>query len=321
LLFPSDQPTIRLMEKTPPFTADSVPDLKGKTALVTGANSGLGYELALVLARRNARVIFASRDPGKGQKAVEALKQLVPGAEIDLRVLDLSDLESVCSFCEGVVASYKSLDFLFNNAGVMALPYRQTKQGFEMQLGTNHLGHFALTGRLLPLWKAAPAARLITTSSIVHKMGRINFDNLDGQKGYNPWTAYAQSKLANLLFAYELDRKLKASGSSALSLASHPGMSYTNLVSVGPEMKGAVLEKNVSSFFVKLVAQTAAQGTLPGLYAAVTTELKGGEYVGPDGWLEMKGYPVVVSSSKRSYEEDAAHRLWEVSEQRTGLSF
>lgn len=321
MLFPSLQPHIRLMEKTPPFTADSVPDLKGKTALVTGANSGLGYELALVLARKNAHVIFASRDAGKGQKAVEALKQAVPGADIDLRLLDLSDLESVRAFCEALVASHKSLDFLFNNAGVMALPYRQTKQGFEMQLGTNHFGHFALTGRLLPLLKAAPAARLITTSSVMHKMGRVDFDNLDGLKSYNPWTAYAQSKLANLLFAYEVDRKLKASGSKVLSLASHPGMSYTNLVSVGPEMKGAVVEKNVSSFFVKLVAQTAAQGTLPGLYAAVATELKGGEYVGPDGLLEMKGYPVVVSSSKKSYEEDAARRLWEVSEQRTGVTF
>jgi NAD(P)-dependent dehydrogenase (short-subunit alcohol dehydrogenase family) len=188
-------------------------------------------------------------------------------------------------------------------------------------LGTNHFGHFALTGRLLPLLKAAPAARLITTSSVMHKMGRIDFDNLDGLKSYNPWTAYAQSKLANLLFAYEVDRKLKASGSKVSSLASHPGMSYTNLVSVGPEMKGAVVEKNVSSFFVKLVAQTAAQGTLPGLYAAVATELKGGEYVGPDGLLEMRGYPVVVSSSKKSYEEDAARRLWEVSEQRTGVTF
>jgi hypothetical protein len=235
--------------------------------------------------------------------------------------LDLADLQSVRRFAEEFLARHNKLHVLCNNAGVMALPYRKTTDGFEMQIGTNHLGHFALTGHLLRRLLDTPGARVVTVSSGAHRVGRIRFDDLNWEKGYRKWLAYGQSKLANLLFAYELQRRLDAAGAQLISVACHPGYAATNLQLAGPRMEGSSLMEFLSQLSNRLVAQSAAMGALPTLYAATAPDVRGGDYIGPDGLFENWGYPKKVRSNRQSHDHEAARRLWEISERLTGVRY
>jgi NAD(P)-dependent dehydrogenase (short-subunit alcohol dehydrogenase family) len=286
------------------WTAADIPDQTGRTHVVTGANSGLGQVIATELARAGANVIVACRDTAKGERAASAM----PG-NAEVRHLDLSDLASVRAFAAGL----GDIAVLVNNAGVMATPQRRTKDGFELQIGTNHLGHFALTGLLL----GRIADRVVTMSSGAHRMGRIDLDDLNwDRRRYQRWGAYGQSKLANLLFTYEFQRQLTATGSSRQALAAHPGYAATNLQSHTDSIQDAVM-----GITNRLFAQSADMGALPALYAATVPSIPGGSFVGPDGPLEQRGYPKIVKSSKRSYDEITAAGLWTSSEQLTGVTF
>jgi NAD(P)-dependent dehydrogenase (short-subunit alcohol dehydrogenase family) len=305
----------------PGWSEADIPDLSGKTIVITGANSGLGFEAAMALAGKGAQVVLACRDQAKGRAAEEQIRARHPRAATALMPLDLCSLADIRRFADAARAAYPSIDVLMNNAGVMALPYRQTADGFEMQFGTNHLGHFALTGLLLDRLLAAPGARIVTVSSGAHRMGRIRFDDLHGQQRYRKWPAYAQSKLANLLFAYELQRRLSAAGAAAISVAAHPGYAATNLQAAGPKMLGSSFLERVMDLGNRLFAQSAAMGALPQLYAAVAPAVRGGEYYGPSSIGELWGPPRVVTSTARSRDEGAARRLWEVSEELTGVTY
>ena len=258
------------------WTAEQIPDQDGRTAVVTGANSGLGLAVSRELARHGARVVLACRNAGKGAQAKRAIETAVPAAQLELKALDLGELASVASFAENFCAEHDGLDLLINNAGVMAPPRRETKDGFELQLGTNLLGHFALTARLIGTMQERADARVVTVSSNAHKMGRINFDDLQSQRRYSRWGAYAQSKLADLLFALELDRRLRAAGSQVKSLAAHPGYAATNLQTAAPPLLDALVMRVTNV----LVAQNADMGALPTLYAATEPGLPGGSYIG-----------------------------------------
>ncbi len=303
------------------WLAQQIPDQAGKLVVITGANSGLGFEEATVLASRGARVVLAVRDMRKGDRAAEAIRRGVPGADLELRPLDLASLASVRGFAADFARAYDRLDILINNAGVMAIPRRTTADGFEMQFGTNHLGHFALTGLLLPLLLRAPAGRVATMSSGMHLFGKMNFEDLQGERSYGKWTAYAQSKLANLLFAYDLQRRLAAAGSAAISVAAHPGYAATNLQAIGLEMEGARLWARIMPAANRVFAQSAAMGALPMLYAATSPDVRGGDYLGPDGLLGQSGFPKKVASNARSHDRAAAARLWAISEQLTGVGY
>jgi NAD(P)-dependent dehydrogenase (short-subunit alcohol dehydrogenase family) len=297
------------------WTADRIPDQSGRVALVTGANSGLGLVTARELARGGARVVMACRNEAKGKEAVRAVEALAPGGEVELESLDLASLDSVRAFAERVLERHPAMDLLINNAGVMATPRRETADGFELQLGTNHLGHFALTGLVLDALEGRGDARVVTLSSGAHRGGRIAFDNLAGRRHYFRWSAYSQSKLANLMFALELDRRLRATGSAIKSLAAHPGWSATNLQSVGPPKLDALLMAPVNRYY----AQSDEMGALCILYAATEPGLEGGTYIGPEGMGEMKGHPKRVAPSRTARNEEQARRLWEVSEELTGV--
>jgi NAD(P)-dependent dehydrogenase (short-subunit alcohol dehydrogenase family) len=304
------------------WTASDVPDQSGRRAVVTGANSGLGLNVARELARAGARVVMAVRDTTKGAAALERLRREVPGADAQVRALDLADLESVRAFASGID---EPVDLLVNNAGVMALPHRRTRDGFEMQLGTNHLGHFALTGLLLPRLlnrsrDGGDDARVVTVSSGAHRMGRMNWNDLQSERRYQRWLAYGQSKLANLLFTLELQRRADAAGAPLRSVAAHPGYAATNLQFQSAQMEGSALKARVNALGNRLFAQSDEQGALPLLYAA-TTDLPGGAFAGPDGRGEMRGHPRLVGMSGRASDPDAARRLWEVSQQLTGVTF
>ena len=297
------------------WTTADIPDQSGRLAIVTGANSGLGLVTARELARAGARVVMTSRNEAKGEEALRAVEVLAPGAELELEQLDLASVDSVRAFAERVRERHPKIDLLINNAGVMAPPRRETADGFELQFGTNHLGHFALTGLLLDTLEGQEDARVVTLSSSAHRGGRIAFDNLEGRRRYFRWSAYGQSKLANLMFALELDRRLRAAGSTIKSLAAHPGWAATKLQSTGPPTLDALLMAPVNRFF----AQDADMGTLPTLYAATEPGLEGGLYIGPDGVGEMRGHPTRVSPSKAARDETVARMLWEVSEEMTGV--
>jgi NAD(P)-dependent dehydrogenase (short-subunit alcohol dehydrogenase family) len=299
------------------WTAEQIPDQTGRTAVVTGANSGLGLVAARDLARAGAEVVLACRNTEKGEIAVESIRAGVTGAWVAVEELDLSSLASVRDFAERFGAGHESLDLLINNAGVMAPPRRQTADGFELQFGTNHLGHFALTGLLLGRMQGREDARVVTVSSTAHKLGSIDFDDLQRERHYFRWTAYGQSKLANVLFARELDRRLRAAGSTVSSMAAHPGYSATNLQSAGPPP----LDRIVMAVSNRLLAQSAEMGALPELYAATRPNLDGGLFIGPDGPKEQRGYPKVVSPNKAGRDEATAGRLWTVSEELTGVSY
>ncbi|TCP54058.1 NAD(P)-dependent dehydrogenase (short-subunit alcohol dehydrogenase family) [Tamaricihabitans halophyticus] len=304
------------------WTAADIPDQTGRYAVVTGANSGLGLVTARELARAGATVVLACRDTQKGEQAAELITKQIPNAKLAVRALDLADLASVQDFAEGYAAEYERLDLLINNAGVMALPRRLTADGFEMQFGTNHLGHFALTGRLLgPLRAAETPARVVTVSSTLHQIGRINFGDLHGARRYQKWLAYGQSKLANLLFAFELQRKFEDAGAPQRSFAAHPGYASTNLQTTGPQMSGSALNEQVMRLANQVFAQDAAHGALPSLYGATKEDLAGGSYLGPGGLFGTRGYPRVVGCSRAARDRTAAARLWEVSEQLTGVRY
>jgi NAD(P)-dependent dehydrogenase (short-subunit alcohol dehydrogenase family) len=299
----------------------AIPDQSGKLTVITGANSGIGYEAALALAGKGARVLLAVRSEERGRAAAERIRAAHPRASVEVGALDLADLGSIRSFAEGFLARGEALPLLLNNAGVMAIPYRRTVDGFEMQLGTNHLGHFALTGLLLPALLRAPGARVVSVSSGAHLGGRIAFDNLDGSKGYQRWAFYAQSKLANLLFAYELQRRLSGAGAGVISLACHPGYADTNLQSVGPRLDGSSIGESIAGAMNRIFAQSAAMGALPTLFAATSPQAYGGDYIGPGSLGGMRGYPTRQRSNALSYDPALAKRLWEVSEQLTGVRY
>ena len=299
------------------WTADAIPALTGRTFVVTGANSGLGLEAARLLARNGAHVVMTARSRVKGEAAVARIGQDVPGASLELRTLDLADLDSVRAFANGLHEDGVGVDVLINNAGVMMAPQQQTKQGFELQFGTNHLGHFALTGLLMDLLAAGSDPRVVTVSSTFHKQGTIDFDDLMRTKGYNPDAAYAQSKLANLLFGLELHRRLSAAGSPVRSLMAHPGYSATNLQFAGP----TGWRKAVMHIGNPLFAQKAAIGVLPEVRAAVAPDVAGGQYYGSPRLYETRGYPELVQPSKRAQDRELAARLWEESEKLTGVVY
>jgi NAD(P)-dependent dehydrogenase (short-subunit alcohol dehydrogenase family) len=304
-----------------PWTAADIPDLAGRTAVVTGANSGLGYRTSLELARHRALVVLACRSTARGAEARDRLVAAVPHALVELASLDLADLGSVRRFAELFSVAHSGLDILVNNAGVMAIPLRRTPEGFEMQFGTNHLGPFALTGLLLPRLLARPGARVVTVSSNAAKAGRIDFDNLGAEQRYRPWSAYGQSKLANLLFSLELQRRAEAAGVDLVSVAAHPGYAATNLQAVGPQMSGSRLSALAMAIGNRLIAQSDAMGALPQLYAATAPDVSGGDYIGPGGLFGQRGYPTLAALPPAATDREAARRLWEVSEQLTGVRY
>ncbi|GAA4948265.1 NAD(P)-dependent dehydrogenase (short-subunit alcohol dehydrogenase family) [Nonomuraea thailandensis] len=280
------------------WTPAAMPDLTGRTAVVTGANSGIGLPTALELARHGARVIATARTPDKGAETVRRILREVPDAWVEPGLLDLADLASVRRFAAGVT----EVDLLVNNAGIAMVARQLTRDGFELQLGTNHLGHFALTGLLLPLLAARPGARVVTVSSDAHAAGRFDFDDLGLERGYGRMSAYARSKLANLLFTLELQRRAGRAGVDLKSVAVHPGTTATNIVKVGPLQP-----------LVRLLLKSAAAGAVPSLYAAVSPDVRGGEYFGPGAKL--------LRPSRAAHSEELAARLWEVSAELTGVRF
>jgi len=296
------------------WTAADIPDQGGKTVVVTGANSGLGLVTARELARKGAHVVLTARTQEKGDRAAQEIEAAAPGARTEVRLLDLASLESVRAFAAGVAEAHPAIDVLVNNAGVMMTPKGTTADGFETQFGTNHLGHFALTGLLLE----AITGRVVTVSSIEHKPGRIAFDDLQGEVKYGPRTAYQQSKLANAMFALELDRRLRASGSEVISVIAHPGYSDTALQTSGPTGIARLAMKYIGN---KVIAQSADRGALPQLYAATAVDVQGGEFIGPDGFNEMRGDPTRVQPTQRAQDPETAKRLWETSEELTGLRY
>jgi NAD(P)-dependent dehydrogenase (short-subunit alcohol dehydrogenase family) len=297
------------------WTAQDMPDQSGRTIVVTGGNGGLGLEVARAFAARGGRVIIASRDEDKGRRAAEQLR-----GEVRVMKLDLADLSSVRAFANAY--DEPRLDVLCNNAGVMALPYRKTVDGFEMQLGTNHFGHFALTGLLLRKLLATPRSRVVTVSSLMHRRaGRLNFSDLDGEESYDKWRTYGQSKLANLMFAYELQRRLDAAGVETISVAAHPGYASTNLAYVGPDMEGSALMRGAMKLGYRFFAQSAEMGALPSIYAAVHEDVRGGDFIGPSGPLQMWGPPHKVESAPYTHDPSTAGRLWDVSVERTGVDY
>jgi NAD(P)-dependent dehydrogenase (short-subunit alcohol dehydrogenase family) len=297
------------------WTAADIPDQRGRVAVVTGANSGLGLATARELARAGARVVLASRSADKGQRAAAQIVSAAPCADVQPAVLDLADLDSVRAFA---ATAPDRIDLLINNAGVMAAPRRLTKDGFESQFATNHLGHFALTGLLLGRLLAAPAPLVVTVSSAMHRGGTIDFDDLQGERKYSRWGAYSQSKLANLMFCFELQRRAVEAGTALLSMAAHPGYAATNLQAAGTDR---FYERWFMAIGNRLFAQSADMGALPTLYAATFPGLPGGTFVGPGGRSEQRGYPKVVGAAGKAYDEQAWRRLWEISETLTGVRY
>ncbi|MGH3723743.1 MAG: SDR family NAD(P)-dependent oxidoreductase [Mycobacterium sp.] len=299
------------------WTADDIPDQTGRVVVITGANTGLGLETASALAGVGARVVFAVRDLDKGAAAIAEIKKAAPEANVALQRLDLSSLTDITSAARQLSAEYPQIDLLINNAGVMYPPKSTTADGFELQFGTNHLGHFALTGLLLENLTAVRGSRVVTVSSNGHKFrAAIHFDDLQWDRSYDRVGAYAQSKLANLLFTYELQRRLVAAGAETVALAAHPGFSNTELA-----RHMTFLPESVTSAGMSILGQAADRGALPTLRAAADPTALGGQYYGPSGIGEFRGYPKVVKSSKQSHDEALQQRLWSVSEELTGVRF
>ena len=305
----------------PRWTVSEIPDQTGRVSIVTGANSGIGLIAARELARAGATVVLACRDAEKAARAIETIRAAVAGPRVEFVPLDLSSLASVEGFAKEFSHNHDRLDLLINNAGVMATPKRSTEDGFELQLGTNHLGHFALTGRLIALLEATAGSRVVNLSSGAHRIGKINFDDLQSERRYRKWAAYGQSKLANLLFTFELQRRLTAAGSDVISVAAHPGYSATNLQGVGSKMSGNKIEGALFQLGNRLLAQDDEHGALPTLYAATTPDIAPSTYIGPDGPAEARGNPRIVGCSSAARDEVTARRLWEISEQLTGVLF
>ena len=298
-------------------TQGEIPSQRGRTAVVTGATGGLGYETALALARAGADVILTGRDDRKGKLAVEGISREATGARVSYERLDLASLASIAEFAQRMGAR-QSLDLLINNAGVMALPRRQTTaDGFEMQFGTNHLGHFALTALLMPLLRRASGSKVVSVSSLAHRSGFMDFNDLQGERLYSPWKAYGQSKLACLMFALELQRRSDAGGWKLISNAAHPGFARTNLFASGP---GGLLSL-ASDFAAPFFAHSAADGARPILFAATSPNAEPGAYYGPGGFGELRGTPARALIMQQARDPAAAAKLWKVSETLTGVSF
>jgi NAD(P)-dependent dehydrogenase (short-subunit alcohol dehydrogenase family) len=297
------------------WTAADVPDQAGRVAIVTGANSGLGYDTAAVLAAKGAHVVLAVRNLDKGNEAVDRIRKASPNSVVALQELDLTSLDSVRKAADELRAAHPRIDLLINNAGVMYVPKRETtKDGFEMQFGTNHLGHFALAGQLLDNIVAVEGSRVVTVSSFGHRIiAKIHFDDPQLERKYNRVEAYGQSKLANLLFTYDLQRRLKAKGAPTIAVAAHPGFSDTELMRHLPGF--------VPEFVWRAFTQPADMGALPTLRAATDPGAQGGQYYGPDGLGELQGHPKVVKSSAQSHSEDIQRRLWSLSEELTGVTY
>ena len=302
------------------WSEGNIPDLSERVIMVTGANSGIGYEAARAFAQHGAHVVLACRNRTKADAAVADIRASAADPSGEVLEVDLGDLDSVASAAKQFLSDHDRLDVLVNNAGLMALPHQRTAQGFEMQFGVNHLAPFALTGHLLNRLLATPGSRVVAVSSTGHRPGKIHFDDLQLEKNYGPWRAYFQSKLANLLFTYELARKLGAAGSSTIATAAHPGGARTNL---GSENPGGIVNTvaHVLHPLINQVMQPAAMGALPTMRAAVDPTSTGGEYYGPDGLGEQRGYAKQVDSTKRSKDLETARRLWTISEELTGVRY
>ena len=302
------------------WTTADIPSQYGKTAVITGATGGLGYETALALAGAGATVVLTGRSDAKGRTALEWIRAQFPKARISYETLDLASLASVADFAARFAAAYPSLDLLINNAGVMALPKRQvTADGFEMQIGTNYLGHYALTARLLPLLRRAKQPRVVNLSSLAHRSGAINFDDLQSARSYTPGKAYSQSKLAMLMFALELQRRSDVAGWGLMSNAAHPGYARTDLIANGPGASGLLWQLNKS--LRPIMSHSAAAGALPTLLAATSAQAKAGGYYGPNGFYELKGPPAPAKIMPHAKDAVAAARLWDISAALTGVSF
>lgn len=301
------------------WTTNNMPDLTGKVIIVTGANSGIGFEACKDFARKGAQVVMACRNMQKANDALAELQRAAPNANAEIIELDLASQKSVHAFADAFKAKYDRLDVLVNNAGIMMVPFGVTEDGFERQFGTNHLGHFALTGLLIDLLKATDNSRVVNISSMGHRRGDMNFDNLmyGGGQGYSPFASYARSKLANLLFTYELQRRFEQNGMNALAVAAHPGGSKTNL---GNHLTDGLMGRAMM-LFANRFAQSAAMGALPTIRAAVDPATHGGDYYGPGGFMELRGDPVKVKSSSASHHSADQRKLWEVSEQLTGIHY
>lgn len=299
------------------WTTEQIGSLSGKKVIITGGASGIGFAASDVLASKGSDLIIAVRNTVKGEKAAAKIRAKHPAASVAVMHLDLGDLASVRQFATEFGSRFDRLDLLINNAGVMVPPYSKTRDGFELQFGTNHLGHFALTAHLLLLLMATPLSRIVTVSSLAARRAKIHFTNLDGSNGYNPMTFYRQSKLANLLFAIELQHRLERSEASTISVACHPGISVTNLLSRGSGKETGIIVRGLMG----IVAQPAGKGALPTLYAATHPDLRGGEYIGPDGPGNTKGNPVLNNDPARLFTKELAARLWQVSEELTGVVY
>jgi NAD(P)-dependent dehydrogenase (short-subunit alcohol dehydrogenase family) len=298
------------------WTEQDIPAQKGRLAVVTGANSGLGFEAARALAAHGASVVLAVRDVDKGKHAADRIAGAVPGADTTVQQLDLTSLESVRNAAEQLGSAYSTIDLLVNNAGVMYTPRQITSDGFELQFGTNHLGHFALTGLLLDRMLPVPGSRVVTVSSVGHRIrARINFDDLQGERSYNRVAAYGQSKLANLMFTYELQRRLSGTGNT-IAVAAHPGAANTDLMRNMPTALRALVP-----VIAPIATQSPAMGALSILRAATDPDVLGGQYYGPGGFLETRGYPKIVESSPQSHDTAIQQRLWTISEKLTGVTF
>jgi NAD(P)-dependent dehydrogenase (short-subunit alcohol dehydrogenase family) len=300
-----------------------IPPQNGRRIVVTGASSGLGLETSVALAAAGAQVIMACRNPAKAGAALAELQQRAPGAQAELMTLDVADLASVRAFADECARRFDRIDVLCNNAGVMALPLQRTRDGFEMQMGTNHLGHFALTGLMLDQIKATPGARVISVASNAHRWGmRLDADDLNFERQrYSKWDAYGRSKLANLMFHFELDRRLRAAKLDIRSAAAHPGYAATNLMFVGPAQQNSQLGKRVMQFGNALFSQSQTMGALPQLYAITMPDVQGGDYFGPDGWQQLRGHPQRVGCLRIARDPERNRKLWEASERLTGVRY
>lgn len=307
----------------PDWSTANIPSQAGRIAVITGATSGIGYEAALALTEAGARVIITSRNGMKGAEVVSNIRKTHPGAEISFEPIDLASLSSIAAGAERISHSVPRIDLLINNAGVMAIPTPfVTADKFEMQFGVNHLGHFALTMHLLPKVLSSSSARVVTLSSLAHRSGRINFDDLQSEKRYSSWAAYCQSKLANLMFSMELERRARANDWPLISNAAHPGYARTGLQTTGPNMGRSggpgLLERLTKA--LEFLSQSAAAGALPTLYAATSPDAVGGTLYGPDGFYEMTGSPRQAKIARRALDRNIWSRLWDVSEQLTGTA-
>jgi NAD(P)-dependent dehydrogenase (short-subunit alcohol dehydrogenase family) len=316
-VFPQETSPDRRLNTAMGWSSADIGDLCGTTFVVTGANSGLGLETTRQLVAHGARVIAGCRDVERSRKALT-----LPGpGGVDLREVDLADLSSVRNFAEVVKSDYATVDVLINNAGIMAVPRSLTVDGFERQIGVNHFGHFAMTGQLLTALLAAPNARVVNVSSAAHRMGTMNFDDLHGSKSYSRWAAYGQSKLANLLFTFELQRRFSSAGIEAIAVAAHPGYANTNLQYAHANETGRGYERFLAGLANHALAQSAAGGALPQLYAAVDANVRGGDYIGPSKFFESRGAPKVVQPDPKAHDEIASARLWDESVAATGVTY